>query len=51
MIIKVEFETPFRKIDYEYFLLALKRYGFARKIDQRVMPFITNELQIKFPYD
>ena len=51
MIIQVEDGVPFRQIDYEYFLLALKRYGFARKIDQRVMPFITNELRMNFPYD
>ena len=46
MIIQVEDGVPFRKIDYDFFLLALKRYGFARKIDQRVMPYITNELKM-----
>ena len=51
MIIQVEDGVPFRRISYDYFLLALKRYGFARKIDQRVMPYITNELQMNFPYD
>ena len=33
MIIRVEDGVPFRQIDYDFFLLALKRYGFARKVD------------------
>lgn len=50
-IVQVEDGIPFHKIDYDQFNLTLKKYGLQSRIDQRVMPYITNQLKVNFPYD
>ena len=50
-IVQVEDGIPFHKIDYDQFNLTLKKYGLQSKIDQQVLPFITSQLKVNFPFD
>ena len=50
-IVQVEDGIPFHKINYDQFNLTLKKYGLQSRIDQQVMPYITNKLNVNFPYD
>ena len=51
MILGVEDGVPLRLIDYNLWNTALMRYAYTRKVNQRIFPFITEEIGMHFPFD